>query len=443
MIHLGRGSVVVENPPPALLRGLRRFNHDMGAYEDLYLLSGERNILVTAPGFARRVVELCPNEKVRDERIPMPEPVMPQGGFWNDAISFAIVAGGGIVSMPEVFGSHNAASAIIRAFPRDSLADRGTPVTLVAERDFDSARNMARTLKRLLPEREVEVARRGSYAEGDDVIVATYDSLDEMPLSVVGVFIGCGLSGGLPVGCTAKISVMRNAARWGVLETAFGGGDAGIDAEGLFGPVTASATFKDAVSAGLAAPVSVCWLPCPKPKTYLSRSPKLLEALTMQENESLMEVVADIALNTPAEIGCLCAVESVAAAKRIGGCDAQCVAQIHRKIARKDRLKEIESIESGVLRKAIIEEGMLPRTTSHAVMVVVTCGGADAAKRHIPCIPPDNGGRAYIVDFTHGWDLHNGRKGRLALNDDARRKCYEDMGFTQCSFEHFSQLPFL
>ena len=70
---------------------------------------------------------------------------------------------------------------------------------------------------------------------------------------------------------------------------------------------------------------------------------------------------------------------------------------------------------------------------------MATCGGKDAASRRIP----RGGKRAYIVDFTHDWDVHNGRSGRLRLNDEARTVRYKEMGFSQIRLEDPSQLPFL
>ena len=50
--------------------------------------------------------------------------------------------------------------------------------------------------------------------------------------------------------------------------------------------------------------------------------------------------------------------------------------------------------------------------------------------------------KLYMVDFRHDWDVHNGRPGRLARNDDARKLRYRELGFSQilCDIE---ELPFL
>lgn len=443
-IHIGRGSVAVENPPQALLENLRRFRR--GSYEPLYIKAEEGNMIVTAPGFARRIIDMSRDSLIKDERIPMPDPMGSRDyGFWDSVISDAVMGGGGVVAIPEILGAEEMCAAIIRAFPHEALIDRGTPLCVIAEKDVESARRMVKLLRAMLPDRDVSCPSLGGLGnDGDDVIITIYNSLDDIPLRMAGIFIGLDLHGSDFIKRAEKISILRNAARWGIYETSFGGrpDELDMDVEAMFGPVVSSVTYDDAVKAGIAAPITVCWLPCPKPKTYIGGNPKVLAAFAMQENEKFVEMVSNIILNTSGELGCVCRVETLAAAGRIGFRTQ--VTQITRKVPIKNRQRDINAIETGVLGKAIIAEDVFPKKTSHAVMVVVTCGGAEAARSHIPWMPLKNkSDRAYIIDFTHDWDLHNGRKGRLALNDEARKKCYKDMGFSQISLEHFSQLPFL
>lgn len=449
-IHIGRGSVAVENPPQALLENLRRFrrNDGGGSYEPLYIKAEEGNMIVTAPGFARRVINLCEGTHgfVKNEKVPMPDPILSGSGFWSPYIGDAIMNEGGVIAIPELLGAEEVCAAIIRAFPHEALVDRGTPLCVIAEKDLESARRMVKLLRAMLPDRDVCCPSLGGLGnDGDDVIITIYNSLDDIPLRMAGIFIGLDLHGSDFIKRAEKISMLRNAARWGIYETSFGGlpDELDMDVEAMFGPVVSSVTYDDAVKAGIAAPITVCWLPCPRPKSCIGGNPKVLAAFAMQENEKFVEIVANIVRNTSGELGCICRVESIAAAKRIGEY-IPCVNQIHRTCPIACRRRDAEAVESGVLRKAIIAEDVFPKKTSHAVMVVVTCGGAEAARSHIPWMPIKNkSDRAYIIDFTHDWDLHNGRKGRLALNDEARKKCYKDMGFNQISLERFSQLPFL
>ena len=65
-IFLGRGSVVVENPTRRIKEGLRSFNHsrDGGHYEDLFFMSQSGDTMSTLPGYAGRIMDLCPEAKI-------------------------------------------------------------------------------------------------------------------------------------------------------------------------------------------------------------------------------------------------------------------------------------------------------------------------------------------------------------------------------------------
>lgn len=437
MIHLGRGSVVVENPPKILFSALRRFNHETCGYEDMFMFDKDKDILVTAPGFADLVTKCCKGEKIRDMRVPMPDPVLPAHGFWNDVLAGAIRNGGGVVSVPDIISSAEVAASIIGAFPRDALVDRGTPITIVATNDRIAAKRMAARLSELLPGRDVGVAFKGSYTESDDVIVTTYDSLGDSPLSVTGVFIGDNLAKCDFSHSAEKISMMRNAARWGIRRTAFGGGEIDMTVEGLFGPISASMTHSYAVKVGEATPVTVCWLPCPAPNYVGRGDPRLLEAVVLQSG-MFCDMVSGIVRSVSGDIGCVVWAENAATAMKLAASMPE-ILQIHGKVPKRERAQSVSDVESGIVRKAVVSYDSIDSSTDHGVMVMATCGGKDAASRRIP----RGGKRAYIVDFTHDWDVHNGRSGRLRLNDEARTVRYKEMGFSQIRLEDPSQLPFL
>lgn len=440
MITIGRGSVVVENPPPALMDGLRNFNHKTRSYEDMFILNKDNNILVTAPGFADLVTKICKWDKVRDVRVPMPTPqITPigKGDFWDGIVGGAILAGGGVITVPDFIGSEYIASKIIGSFQRDALAERGTPITIVAERDRNEAKRISARLSELLPGREVGVAYKGSYTESDDVIVTTYEALDDSPLSVTGVFIGDDLASGYFSERAEKISMLRNAARWGIRRTAFGGGAIDMAVEGLFGQISASVTHDYAVKVGYAAPVTVCWLPCPAPPYAGRADPKLIEAIVLQ-GKGFCDVVSEVVRSVPSDMGCVVWAENTATAMKVAA-SMPGILQIHGRVPKKERNRSVMDLEYGVVRKAVVSYDSLETSTSHSVYVMATCGGKDAASRRIP----RGGKRAYVVDFTHDWDVHNGRPGRLRLNDEARNVRYKEMGFSQIRLEDASQLPFV
>ena len=453
MIHVGRGSVVVEYPSQELMSGLSRFRHDangQGEYEELYTLSERHHSLVTMPGFASRIKRLCPDEGIKDERVPMPVPDIAKAlegvpEVWHGVVKDALAAGGGVVAIPEMFGMAGLASAIARAFPRDALAERGTPLTVVAARDRDTTRRIAFEMRRILPDRDVGIGD----CDSEDILVAQYGvCLEDYPMQSVGILIGDDVACEDPkvfVKRARHVSVFRNAARWGVYETACGGGPDELDlaAEGLFGPLSASATYDDAVRAGVASPVTVCWLEAPRPKVNWGSAPlKTLASIAM--GKEFAEVVADIVGRTSGDTGCIVC-SDMQTQKALAGRvvrDGPCVV-INRRSAAKDVKIMFDDMAIGNIPRAMVTWDRFPPATSHGVMVSATCGGREVAGVRFPWRGSGKSGKVYIVDFNHSWDVHNGRPGVLARNDAARRRRYSELGFSQLSVEDVEHLPFV
>ena len=446
-LQLGRGSLVVQWPEKELFSSLVMFRHtkDGGEYEELFTYSPERHMLVTLPGFANRLTALYKGLfKIRDERTPMPEPdfkaalgLMPE--VWRPAMEKFIAEGGGIMSIPDLMGPVKVMASILRAFPRDRLLDRGTPISLIAARDSRCVHGISYDLRRLLPDREIGV---GPDTDSEDIIIVQYEHLDQVPRHLTGVLIAddAGYDGSDINARAEGISGIRNAARFGIISSPAGGDkDVDIAVEGLFGPLTASATYDDAVKAKAAVPVTVCWMPCPRPNAPLvSADLDTLSALAMHRNRAFVKMVSDIMRETPPVVGCLMTGHHEML-KRIS--KTLNVAFVTKK-SYKHRKVILDDIASGVIRKALLD-GYFPESSSHGVMISATCGGADAVQWFPWRELAREGDKVYIVDFHHKWDMHNGRPGRLARNDEARERRYADMGFSQIQLEDVKQLPFL
>ena len=452
-VHLGRGSVVVEEPTDRLMSGLRRFKRNpdgSGEYEDVFTLSQSGDTLVTLPGFADRVLSLLENPKVIKEKSPMPKPDWDSAlsgidPVWHEVVKKAIRAGGGVIGIPEVLGTVEMAAALIRAWPRDHLVERGTPLAVIAAKDREAGRRIALALRKILPDRDIGISSSGSYTDSDDVIVTTYGSMDEVPLCVAGLFIGDDMPGVDFVSRAENVSMLRNAARYGFYVTAAGGCPGyGMDVEGLFGNLVASATYADAIKGGVGVPVTVCWLPSPRPKMSLgSADVRVLEAMAMQNNPEFVDMVAHIVREVSPDVGCLVSASNLALIKRVKEKMPELV-ECHRRLPAKGRRVILEDISIGTVRKAIVSYGCFPLVTSHDVMIVANCGGADVAGERIPWRKKTHDGeKTYMVDFRHAWDVHNGRSGRLALNDEARTRRYKELGFNQILVSDVAQLPFI
>ena len=443
-IFLGRGAVVVENPTRNIKEGLRRFVHTRrgGEYENLYFMSQSGDTMSTLPGYASRVIGLCPEAKIRDERIPMPCALMGYAveglhELWHDVVADAIKAGGGVVAIPEMFGSARMAAAIARAFPRQGLVDRGTPLTIIAARDRESVRRTAFELREMLPGRDIGMWSSGSRTDSDDIIVSTYGMLQELPLHSVGIFIGDDLTEGNFDERAEGISGIRNAARWGIYTTPAGWCECvNIDIEGLFGPLVASATYRQAVDAGVGVPITVCWMDAPLPDAQLGSAPlDSMEATSMQKNQPFVQMVADIVRRTSNDIGCIVCTEPIDMVRSLKKLMPE-LAEINRKVPAKERRGLIEGLAGGTIRKAVVTSGCWPLATSHGVMDV---SGWRIPWRHLK----SQGDRAFIVDFRHGWDVNNGCPGVLVRNDGARERRYRELGFNQITVSSINELPFI
>ena len=447
-IVVGRGNVVVENPSAAVRDALRYFcrNGSTGEYEDLYLMSNGGEVLVTMPGFVGRILAACHNPRVVEERVPMPDPDMgtafegvPEA--WHGLIAKAIKAEGGVVSVPDVLGRVQVAAAIMRAYHREDMLDRGTPLNVVVAASAYEAQALVTELRRAMPDRDVGKVCSGAYSDSEDVLVTTIGGMKDIQACAIGVLIGFDLSADL-VKCAESLTAVRNAARWGVSSSPFGEFKVGMLLEGLFGPLCASMSLPEAVAAGAAPKVTVCWLPAPRPACSLgSGSERMMEAVAMQRNDQFLGLVADIVRQTPGDAGCLVCSDLQALLKELKARLPEAT-EISMAIPAQERRNRLKSLGDGVIRKALVSTECFPSELEHDVMVVASCKGVEAICG-IPWRRTSQGGKAYIVDFLHSWDVHNGHPGHLARNDEVRKRRYRSLGFGQMTLGSVRELPFI
>lgn len=451
-VFLGRGAIVVENPPRGLKEALRVFRGSRygGEYEDLFFMSQSGDTLSTLPGFVKRVSGQCKGARVYDERVPMPDAntelaLSGADKAWHEVILASLKSGGGVVSVPDMFGDEGFVAAIARAYPRQGLADRGTPLTIVAANGRETARRMAQRLREIFPDRDVGRCTTGSYTDSDDIIVTTYGALRDVPRHLAGVFIGLDVTCDATSDKAEGVSGIRNAARWGVVSTSAGSCPViGMETEGLFGPVVARATYRNAVDAGIGSPITVCWIPAPRPKAELGSAPlRTLEAIAIQRNPEMLGLIADTVRLTPNDVGCVVYTEFQDTMKKIAPLIPG-IAEARIGMRVKERAETVADIACGTIRKAIVDRCVEHFGSSLSVVVVASCGSGDASGIPIPWKALNKeGDRSYIVDFRHEWDVVNGRPGVLAINDEARMRWYREMGFSQIAISEVSELPFI
>ena len=445
-VILKNGSVTVTHPGYELLRELAVFGSD-GNYHELYSYSKFHKTLVTMPGFAERIVDdlggAYGGYLVEDKRAPLPAPDIEKSVSGIDEqfrghVSKAIVSGGGVIAVPDVIGFPAVAASIISAYGRQGMIDRGTPISVVAVKD---SRSSARVVDELRKLRKRDVCRG---ADGDDILVVPYGSIRDVPRNYVGILICEDALGCSDPSMVEAVSSFREAARWGICESAFGGlVDLPLEIEGLFGKVVASVKYSDAVEAGICAPVTVCWLRSPPPVgPSLNASYSILSRVAMKGNPSFISMLSRIMNSVSGETGVvLCTDKDVSGkvSKLVGGSvDAWRVPGMRIVTVMRD-------IQDGVVRRAIAGPGVLAgHQIPHGVMILATCAGRDLGEVRFPWRRSlHDGDKAYLVDFSHGWDLRNGRPGVLARNDKARRCLYEESGFNQIDVQDVEHLPFL
>lgn len=445
MAHIGHGSVIVERPPNAIKKELSWFDCVRGKYEDLFTFYPERNVLITMPGFAQRISMLLPTV---DERTPMPKANMEAAlsglhEAWHGVVRKALSAGGGMVSIPDILGQVEFAAALLKAFPHERMLARGAPISVVAVANLDFARFVFDELKKKLPGgREIGY---GGCSDSDDIIVVSYGTLPDIPWHLVGLAIGLDLAECNVRDLAGPMSKLRHAARWGVWSTPRGGNvDIILPMEGLFGPLVASATFGHAADAGISDAVTVCWLPCPQPNTLLGRGkPELLEAIAMQNNPKFLDLAAEIVRSVSGDDGCLLYAGNLATVRRVAERVPGAVV-VDRKVPLYGRRSVYNDMAIGNARKVLTLPKYCPAEIPMTVMVVASCmGGSAISQRMLWHRRGDKPRRAYIVDFTHKWDVHNGRPGILNMNDESRKRLYQEFGYVQMYLNNINELPFL
>lgn len=485
-VSLRRGAITVDCAPAGLKDLLRYWKKELfsgkknpirkmgGHYENLYTAQG--STVTTLPGFGHKILEFlrktdCPFE-VKDFRLPLPKPNFEKAcqGLYDHQIEpviTALLAGGGIVSLPTGFGKTVCAGAIIRAFDPEELKLRGTPRIIFAAPDKDINQKNFEAFERLFPDREVGLVMSGKRKFSDDIQVITLDSLHLIDPSEVGILIVDEVHSAASTDRSTSISTFHNAARWGVSATPTGRFDGGdVLNEGLFGPVVVQKTYQDAVKLGALVPIEVYWVKAPKPHIgmqyylqYKQRDSKIRSAIVA--NPDYSQLVAGLMHRIPDSMSVICFTQWV---KQMANIHALCpdISYVHAQtnegvgtihpIKPKERKEIYDKMVSGEIKKIfathVYKQGV--DFPSLDIVINASAGGSDITAKQIPgraSRKADGKDKAYVIDFTHDWDWyeHNGTRkpGPLMASDLARRRSYRDLGFNQTVVESIDELPFL
>lgn len=439
--------------------------------EELYCVTDTGDV-VTMPGFLFRVRNVLKERGIQtfivDERSVFPKPnlQLAMDGLYptqQPLVHTMLMSGGGILSAPTGYGKTAMAAAMIRAFDNNEFMARGTPLSVFAcpERDIN-AKNF-KSLQRFLPNREVGILQSGhKKIITDDVMVVTLDSLQNLDLDQVGLFICDEVHTGVSKTRSEQIQAMEHAMKYGVSATPGGRYDGrDIVIEALFGPIVARKTYQEAVADGILVPIKVVWITAPQPDIGMNR----YKALKSREGKYFQGVVRNNGRNAligallqtlPDSLQTIAITPTIEHMSRIrmahpevrvvhadsnrASLDKRGLANIPA-ISIKERKKIYEDMSNGDIRKIVSTYVYKQGVDFPALSVMINAGGggSEIAAKQIPgraSRTADGKDCAFLVDFWHPWDrkdTENGKQtdGPILHDDKSRRKFYEDLGFEQ------------
>ena len=502
-IHLGDGYTMLEPFIPEFMPSQLKYWHrtleyderrririTSGTYRDLFTIENAEKDgqiiqqLFTMPGFAYKLANTLSSQGMLydyvDDRTKLPTPDLDKAiegmrPYQIDAVVAAVMSGGGIISAPCGFGKTHLIKAIIRAFKRDDLIYRNTPLSVVVAADMDVCRKNYNDLKAMFKkEREIGLVMTGEKDFSDDIQVITFDSLHYIDPAEIGILIvdECHMS------ATEKridmVLAASKAMRWGVSATPLGRFDGGdMVTEGMFGPVVYQSSYQQGVEDGALVPIEICWLKAPEPiigldryHSYKRRASKIDHGIEL--NKNLSKMVADIIVKIPETRQVMTIMPHMQQMNEIRYY-AKDVPIVHGEqsedaikekrfhelyaVSKKDRQEIYDKMASGDIR-SILATYVYKQGVNFPSLTVMVCpggGGSAIVAGQLPGRASRAGvvgkDKAYIVDFIHEWDVYDGENGTMAgplLRDDrARRKVYKSLKFNQNVYESIDDLPFI
>lgn len=461
-----------------------------GQYEELY--SVERYIdpqtqqfnqtLLTSPGFMHRVKTVIREAgwdfRVIDERTPMPKPDLVKAcstlyDYQVPCAYTAIVSGGGIIACPTGWGKTHQIAAICKAFKRDDLQLRGTPLTVVATPDKDITEKDYDDLCKLMPDREIGLVMSGSNKFSDDIQVITMASLHRIDPDDVGVLIVDEVHAAASDKRADAIARMKKAAKWGVSATPDGRFDGrDLVTEGMFGPVVYHRTYADGVKDGALVPITVYWVECPEPaigmeryNNYKTRQGRYRQGVWRNANRN--RVIGEIMKRLPPDMQTLCIMQYLDQMDALlphCGIGTEIVhAQIDPAGLTKHRnLHAITAAERKAIYQRMKDADIKRILSTHvykqgvnfphlAAVINAGGGGSDIVAKQIPgreSRKTATKDRSILIDFSHPWDRIKNKDGKIvpgyvAADDLAREKAYTQLGFEQIWIKDLDQMPIL
>lgn len=441
------------------------------------------NRLITMDGFMFRVKRGLAKAgyefTVTDNRTPRPKPDIDLAleGLWEvqkPIVYTALMSGGGVLSCPTGYGKTRMSASIIKAYDRDSLRLRGTPLTVFASPERDINLKNYAELKSLLKDRDVGIMQSGTkHVVTDDVMCVTLDSLDNINPDHVGLFICDEVHTGVSDSRSTSIQDMKFAIKFGVSATPSGRYDGkDLVIEALFGPVVFKKTYQEAVEDGVLVPINVVWVKAPEPDLGLkfynkikSRDCKVRHAIT--SNIGLSKLVGQVMDLIPESMQSITIMPTIEQMNNIRPFANVSVAHgetnadsLKRRnfinvpaLSLKSRKELYQDMYDGkvkrVLATHVYKQGV--NFPGLEVMINAGGGGGEIAAKQIPgrvSRTVDGKSEAWLIDFWHDWDMVTNRYGKtipgpIHSDDKKRKKFYTELGFNQVVLNSVSELSSL
>ena len=437
-----------------------------------YLHTVDGNDILTYPGLLYRIKKYYTDIGIEldivDKRTPRVEPNidMAMEGLYDiqkPIVYSALVSGGGIIQAPTGIGKTHMAAAIIRAYPRRDMLDRGTPISVFTCVDKDINLKNYQSLLEILPDRDIGIIQSGrKKIFTDDIMVVTLDSLHHVDSDNIGLLICDEVHSGVSDSRVTKLLEPTKAIRYGVSATPFGRHDnKDMVTESVFGPVVSKTSYQSGVDAGVLVPIKVIWVNSPEPPCGLvsynsmkTRDGKVSQGVL--RNSHRTKLVADILTAIPERMQTLTIVKSIGQINRIlAYCDRDKIDVCHAESSEKNLKKKgftyvgpvsaemrrelYASMSSGDIRKMISTHVYKQGVDFPNLEVVISAESvaSDIVSQQVAGrasrITRDKD-RAYVIDFWHPWDFDpsdNNREGPLISMDKRRKRAYKNLGFDQ------------
>lgn len=507
-IRLGDGYICVEPSYPEILPNKLKYWHrslewseqrmariSTGHYEELATVSQwidpetqelKQRLVTPFTGLMHRIRTVLRESgwdyKIVDERTALPKPDI-YGActhlreYQYEGAYKAIMSYGGVVCAPTGFGKTALIAAMIKAFPREQLQLRGTPLIVVSvpdkEINLKNYNDFVDPKLNFLPGREVGLVMSGHNRFSDDVQVITMDSLHRINPEDVGVFIADEVHSAASAERTLSIQKMTKAVKWGVSATPDGRFDGrDLVTEGLFGPVVYSCTYAEAVKFGALVPITVYWVDCPEPTLgidkymrFKTREGKYRHGVW--RNNARNEVIGQLMRDIPDTMQTLCIMQRLDHMNSLVPLCGPGTSYVHgntsaeemivhpnlRAISNQERAETYRSMNKGEISKILSTHIYKQGVNFPELEIVINAGGggSDIVAKQIPgreSRKTETKTRSILIDFQHRWDVSLNDRGRevagpIFSDDKAREKAYTQLGFEQIWVKDLSQIPFL